>query len=78
MASEGSVVSVTKKGHATVPKKLRQKYGIRKKALVVGTDEGILLRPIPDPSDERGSLKIVKGQIYKRAGYSLKITNALK
>ncbi len=57
MTSEGSVVTVTKKGQATIPKKLREKYGIRKKALVVGIDEGILLRPVRDPSEERGSLK---------------------
>ena len=57
MASEGNVVTVTKKGQATIPKKLREKYGIKKKALVVGTTDGILLRPVPDPSEERGSLK---------------------
>ena len=57
MTPEGRVVNVTKKGQATIPKKLREKYGIRKKALVVGINEGILLKPVPDPSEERGSLK---------------------
>jgi len=57
MTLEGNVVTVTRKGQATIPKKLREKYGIRRKALVVGTNEGILLRPVPDPSKERGSLR---------------------
>lgn len=52
------VVSVTKKGQATIPKKLRQKYGIKDKALLVEDDEkGILLKPLPSPYDEIGSLK---------------------
>ncbi len=67
MASEGDVVTVTKKGQATIPKKLREKYGIKKKALVVGTDEGILVKPVPDPSDERGSLKkLFKGKSSRK------------
>lgn len=67
MASEGNVVTVTKKGQATIPKKLRERYGIKKKALVVGTNEGILLRPVPDPSEERGSLKeLFKGKSARK------------
>ena len=33
------VVSVTKKGQATIPKKLRTKYGIKDKVLVVEEEE---------------------------------------
>ncbi len=67
MASEGNVVTVTKKGQATIPKKLRERYGIKKKALVVGINEGILLRPVPDPSEERGSLKeLFKGKSARK------------
>ena len=52
------VVSVTKKGQATIPKKLREKYGIKDKALLVEEDgKGILLKPLPSPYDEIGSLK---------------------
>jgi AbrB family looped-hinge helix DNA binding protein len=52
------VVSVTKKGQATIPKKLREKYGITNKALLVEeVGKGILLKPLPSPYDEIGSLK---------------------
>jgi AbrB family looped-hinge helix DNA binding protein len=52
-----SVVTVTKKGQATIPKELRDKHKIGKKALAVDTEEGVLLRPVPDPLAEKGSLK---------------------
>lgn len=52
------IVSVTKKGQATIPKKLRKKYGIKDKVLLVEEDgKGILLKPLPSPYDEIGSLK---------------------
>ncbi len=52
------VVSVTKKGQATIPKKLRKKYGIKDKVLLVEVDgKGILIKPLPSPYDEIGSLK---------------------
>lgn len=52
------VVSVTKKGQATIPKKLRKKYGIKTKVLLVDEDDkGILLKPLPSPAEEFGSLK---------------------
>jgi len=52
------VVSVTKKGQATIPKKLRQTYGIKNKVVMVGdSDIGIIIKPLPSPSDEFGSLK---------------------
>lgn len=53
------VVTVTKKGQATIPKKLRDKHRIGKKAMAVDTKEGVLLKPIPDPLMEKGSLKSV-------------------
>jgi AbrB family looped-hinge helix DNA binding protein len=51
------VVSVTKKGQATIPKDLREKFGVRDRVLVVETDEGILFKPLPRPEDEFGSLR---------------------
>jgi hypothetical protein len=36
----GSVVTVIKKGQATIPKKLREKHRIGKKALAIDTEEG--------------------------------------
>ncbi len=53
------VVSVTKKGQATIPKKLRKKYGIKNKVLIEENEKGIILKPLPSPNDDFGSLKIV-------------------
>ena len=51
------VVSVTKKGQATIPKDLRDKIGVKDKALVIEMEEGILFKPLPTPEEEFGSLK---------------------
>lgn len=51
-----SIITVTKKGQATIPKKLREKHKIGKKALAVDTEEGVLFKPVLDPSMEKGSL----------------------
>jgi AbrB family looped-hinge helix DNA binding protein len=51
------IVSVTRKGQATIPKDLREKFGVENKVLVVETDEGILFKPLPRPEDDFGSLK---------------------
>jgi AbrB family looped-hinge helix DNA binding protein len=51
------VSSVTKKGQATIPKRLRQKYGIKDKVMFEENECGIVLKPLPTPSEERGSLK---------------------
>jgi AbrB family looped-hinge helix DNA binding protein len=51
------IVSVTKKGQATIPKDLREKFGVGDKVLVEETDEGILFKPLPRPEDDFGSLK---------------------
>jgi len=53
------VVSVTKKGQATIPKRLREKYGIRSRVLVMEGEEGIVLKPLPKPEEEFSSLKQV-------------------
>jgi len=53
------VVSVTKKGQATIPKKLREKYGIKDKVSIEENEKGIILRPLPSPKDDFGSLKTV-------------------
>lgn len=54
---EGKIVSITKKGQATLPAEFRRKHGLSKKAIVVDTEEGLLVKPLPDPSEEMGSLK---------------------
>ena len=51
------IVSITSKGQATIPKELREKYGMKDKAIVMETPEGILFKPLPSPSSEKGSLK---------------------
>jgi len=51
------VVSVTKKGQATIPKRLREKYGIKNKVIFEENECGIVIKPVPTPADLRGSLK---------------------
>ena len=55
------IVSITSKGQATIPKELRERYCMKDKAIVTGTAEGILFRPLPSPGSERGSLKGLLG-----------------
>jgi len=52
-----AVVTVTKKGQATIPIELRKKHKIGRKVLVIDTDAGVLLKPVADPIVEKGSLK---------------------
>jgi bifunctional DNA-binding transcriptional regulator/antitoxin component of YhaV-PrlF toxin-antitoxin module len=54
---KGEVVTVTKKGQATIPKSMRLKHRIGKKVLAIDTPQGVMFRPIPDPAAERGSLR---------------------
>lgn len=54
---DSRVVTVTIKGQATIPSKMRKKYRIRSRVIFSEAKEGILIRPIPDPSLEVGSLK---------------------
>jgi len=55
------IVTVTRKGQATIPRKMRERHGIEGKALVVEVEEGVLVKPLPKPSADRGSLKAVFG-----------------
>lgn len=60
---ELEVVKITKKGQATLPKHLREKFGFKDRAIVVELKEGILFKPLPDISEEKGSLKeLFKGK----------------
>ncbi len=51
------VVSVTKKGQATIPKRLREKYGIKNKVIFEENECGLVLKPAPTPDDLFGSFK---------------------
>jgi antitoxin PrlF len=57
MAKGETIVTVTKKGQATIPKALRKKHHIGRRALVIDTEQGVLLKPVQDPAEEKGSLK---------------------
>lgn len=50
-------VKVTEKGQATIPKHLRDKYRIEDFVIVEDAGSGVLMRPLPKLSDERGSLR---------------------
>jgi len=52
-----AIVTVTKKGQATIPIHLRRKHKIGRKVLVIDTEAGVLLKPVPDPLKEKGSLR---------------------
>jgi len=56
------IVAVTSKGQATIPKEMRDKHGVRGKVLAIDVEEGILLKAVPTPSKEKGSLKQVLGK----------------
>jgi len=61
------VSSVTKKGQATIPKRLRQKYGIKDKVMFEENECGIVLKPLPTISEEYGSLKgLFKGKTARQ------------
>lgn len=51
------VINVTKKGQVTIPKRLREKYAIKGKVLIEENKTGIIIKPLPSPKDEFGSLK---------------------
>jgi AbrB family looped-hinge helix DNA binding protein len=60
------VVKITKKGQATIPKHLREKFGFTDRAIVVEAEDGIIFKPVPDISKEKGSLKdIFEGKTVK-------------
>ena len=49
------VVKITKKGRQPFQK--LQKFGFKDRAIVFETKEGILFKPFPDISEEKGSLR---------------------
>ncbi|WP_148680886.1 AbrB/MazE/SpoVT family DNA-binding domain-containing protein [Candidatus Nitrososphaera gargensis] len=51
------IITVTKNGQIIVPKKFREKHHIADRAIVVDTNQGVLIKPVPDPLAEIGSLK---------------------
>ncbi len=51
------IVSITKKGQATLPSRLRKRYHLKDKAMVIDVDDGILIKSLVKPSEEKGSLK---------------------
>jgi AbrB family looped-hinge helix DNA binding protein len=51
------IIRVTKKGQATIPKKLRTKYGIRDKVIFEENEKGIIIKALPSPDDDYGSLR---------------------
>ena len=51
------VSSVTKKGQFTIPKALREKYGIKDKIMIEEDERGIIIKPLLSPKEEFGSLK---------------------
>lgn len=56
-----SLVKVTKKGQATIPKALREKFGIKDQVVFSAADKGILIKPAPTPAGDYGSLKKLFG-----------------
>ena len=61
------VLGVTKKGQVTIPKKLREKYGIRDTVLIEEAKSGILLKHDPSPNEDMGSFKpYLKGKTSRQ------------
>lgn len=57
MAMYEMFVEVTRKGCVMIPKEFREKHHIEDKALLVDTKEGVLIKSVPDPLIEKGSLR---------------------
>ncbi len=57
MNSKFRVAAVSRKGQVTIPRGLREKYGIGNKALVEEAESGVLLKRLPSPDEDMGSLK---------------------
>jgi AbrB family looped-hinge helix DNA binding protein len=61
------VVSVTKKGQATIPKKLRTKYHIKDKVIFEENECGLVLKAVPTPDELFGSFKkFAKGKTARQ------------
>lgn len=64
------IITVTKNGQITVPKKFREKHQIADRAIVVDTNQGVLIKPVPGPLAEIGSLKrVFKSNTSKKLLY---------
>jgi AbrB family looped-hinge helix DNA binding protein len=51
------VICVTKKGQATIPKRLRTKYHIKDKVIFEENECGLVLKAVPTPDELLGSFK---------------------
>ena len=51
------IMTVTAKGQATIPSGMRKKYKIRNRVIFTEAKDGILIKPLPNPFLEVGSLK---------------------
>jgi AbrB family looped-hinge helix DNA binding protein len=68
-----NIVKVTRKGQITIPKTLREKFGIKEgdKLIVKATEKGILFRKVPRLGDmagidaEYGTLEEINKKIDK-------------
>ncbi len=60
------IVSITKKGQVTIPKELREKFGLKRKIIAIETDDGILIKPLPTPKQEKGSLQNTLKEDYAK------------
>ena len=73
MKSKQRIVGITSKGQATIPVEMRRRHKLEKRALIVDTDKGLLILPVPRPEDEKGSLKA----LFDRKAHEL-LSNARK
>jgi AbrB family looped-hinge helix DNA binding protein len=61
------VVSVTKKGQATIPKRLRTKYHIKDKVIFEENECGLVVKAVPIPDELLGSFKaFAKGKTARQ------------
>lgn len=51
------IVSVTKKGQFTTPKRLIEKYGIKDKVIFEENECGLVMKPVPTPDESMELLK---------------------
>jgi AbrB family looped-hinge helix DNA binding protein len=61
------IVCVTKKGQATIPKRLRTKYRIKDKVIFEENECGLVLKAVPTPDELFGSFKkFAKGKTARQ------------
>ncbi|WP_247730670.1 AbrB/MazE/SpoVT family DNA-binding domain-containing protein [Halovivax limisalsi] len=69
--NEPAVVNVSQKGQATIPKRLREKFGIETPGavFVYEADDRIVIEPVPSPEELHGihAGEHEDGEILKRA-----------